>query len=473
MKVDVSILIVSYNTRDLTLACLRSVYAQTQGVSFEVLVVDNDSRDSSVEAIGKEFPAVRLFAEKRNLGFAGGTNFAASQAEGEYLLLLNPDTVILDGAIQREVQFAREHPEAAIFGGRTLFGDGSLNYNSCHGRPTPWSLFCLGVGLASVLRRSRLFNPEALGVWKRDTVREVDAVSGCFLLMKRELWAQLGGFDKAFFMYGEETDLCLRARRLGYKAVVNPGATLIHYGGASEKVRADKMVRLFRAKAQLFHRHWRKGTVWFGVWMLDCWAFTRMVAMGLLRVLQPRRSQGFEAWRDIWRRRGEYHLGRPEAEALRSTMNKGATGRRILVVASGGGHWIQLMRLKAAFEGCQVTYLTTLEGYRSQVGPAPFHVVRDASRWNKAGLVMQALSILLLVVRVRPHVVVTTGAAPGYFAIRFGKWLGAKTIWIDSIANVDELSLSGQMAGKTADLWLTQWPHLAKPDGPYFAGAVL
>src|SRR5690606_35725860 len=117
-------------------------------------------------------------------------------------------------------------------------------------------VFCVATGLSSLFRGSSLFNPEGYGGWKRDTVREVDIVSGCFFLIRRELWERLGGFDPAFFMYGEEADLCLRARKLGARPMVTPEATIVHYGGASERVRADKMVRLLQAKALLIRRHW-------------------------------------------------------------------------------------------------------------------------------------------------------------------------------------------------------------------------
>jgi exopolysaccharide biosynthesis glucuronosyltransferase PssD len=135
--------------------------------------------------------------------------------------------------------------------------------------------------------------------------------------------------------------------------------------------------------------------------------------------------------------------------------------QRVLAVASSGGHWVQLCRLRPAFDGHDVAYLTTDAGHRAEVGDARFHTVNDANRWNKAALVRSALKILWVVLRERPNVVVSTGAAPGYIAIRLGKVLGARTVWIDSVANVDELSLSGQMASVRADLCLTQWPHLA------------
>lgn len=146
---------------------------------------------------------------------------------------------------------------------------------------------------------------------------------------------------------------------------------------------------------------------------------------------------------------------------------------RVLAVSSGGGHWVQLLRVRPAFDGCRVTWVTVNRAYAADVPGQTFHVVHDATRWNRLGLLRLALRIAWIVLRERPHVVVTTGAAPGYFALRLAKFFGARTIWIDSIANVEQLSLSGRRVGPYADLWLTQWPHLAAPGGPRFAGAVM
>lgn len=147
--------------------------------------------------------------------------------------------------------------------------------------------------------------------------------------------------------------------------------------------------------------------------------------------------------------------------------------KKVMLVSSSGGHWVQLNRLLPAFEGCEKIFVTTEPGYRTTVGDSRFLLVPDASRWNKIRVIWLALVTLKHILTVRPDVVVTTGAAPGYFAMLFGKKFGAKTIWLDSIANVEELSMSGKMAGKYADLWLTQWEHLAVPGGPQFVGAVL
>lgn len=146
---------------------------------------------------------------------------------------------------------------------------------------------------------------------------------------------------------------------------------------------------------------------------------------------------------------------------------------RLLAVASGGGHWVQLLRLIPAFASCDVTFITVNESYRFQVSGYEFYWVNDATRWNKIALIRMALRLALIVWNKRPDVVVSTGAAPGYVALRLGRLMGARTIWIDSIANIEKLSMSGQKIGRYADLWLTQWPHLARPSGPYYAGSVL
>jgi hypothetical protein len=152
-------------------------------------------------------------------------------------------------------------------------------------------------------------------------------------------------------------------------------------------------------------------------------------------------------------------------------VKKGPT--KVLAISSGGGHWVQLLRLRPAFEGCNVIFATVRAGYRADVGGADFRLISDGNRWNKVALLKSALGILWLLMRERPDVVVSTGAAPGYFAVRFGKWLGARVIWVDSVANAEELSLSGQKAGRFADLWLTQWQHLSSADGPQWMGSVL
>lgn len=147
---------------------------------------------------------------------------------------------------------------------------------------------------------------------------------------------------------------------------------------------------------------------------------------------------------------------------------------KVLAISSGGGHWVQLLRLRPAFAGCDVTYATVRDGYRTDVCEnASFRLITDGNRWNKINLIRSALGVMRLMLSVKPDVVVTTGAAPGYFAVRIGKWFGARVVWLDSVANAGELSLSGKQAGSFVDLWLTQWPHLSRYGGPQFFGNVL
>lgn len=148
------------------------------------------------------------------------------------------------------------------------------------------------------------------------------------------------------------------------------------------------------------------------------------------------------------------------------------TSKKVLAVASGGGHWVQLLRLRPAFEGCQIEYVSTNAGYQSDV-QGVLHVVTDANMWQKMKLIKMFMQVAWIVISYRPDMIITTGAAPGFAAIMFGKLLGAKTIWLDSIANSEELSTSGQKAKRFADVWLTQWPHLADEQGPKCWGSVL
>ena len=150
----------------------------------------------------------------------------------------------------------------------------------------------------------------------------------------------------------------------------------------------------------------------------------------------------------------------------------GRERKRILAVASSGGHWVQLTRLQPAFADHDVAYLTTVPDHREEVAPARYHTVRDANRWTKVRMACSAIKVAWVVLRERPDVVISTGAAPGYVAIRVGRVVGALTIWVDSLANVDELSLSGRLASAVADFCLTQWPHLAEGAVAYL-GSVL
>jgi GT2 family glycosyltransferase len=216
---------------------------------------------------------------------------------------------VLEGAVDRLVSFARARPEAKIWGGRTIFGDGKLNPSSCWRRMTLWSVFCATTGLTKLFRQSALFNPEAYPGWPRDSVCAVDIVTGCFLLIRRSFWEALGGFDPAYFVYGEEADLCLRAHELGAKPMITPDAVIVHHEGQSTPAKANHAVKLLAGKIRLAGTH------------LDGWQ--RPVARTLLRsgpvvrsnlysvaaTLRPSIAAKARMWREVMDRRDEWWRG--------------------------------------------------------------------------------------------------------------------------------------------------------------------
>ena len=307
---ELTVIMVSYNTRDLTLAALRTLYATTRTTRFHTVVFDNASSDGSAEAVAEAFPQVELIRSTENLGFARANNVVAAASRTDWLLLLNPDTEVHEGAVDNLMAFACTHPQAGIWGGRTVFPDGSLNIASCWRRITPWSVFCLSVGLTAVFPRSDLFDTEAFGSWKRDSVRAVDIVSGCFFLIRRDLWVRLGGFDLRYYMYGEEADLCLRAARLGVRPMITPQAQIMHLVGAASSTRAGKRLLVTKARITLIRDHWPSWQVPLGVGMMWLGVALRVMAARVLAPLTGAKGRARAAyWAEIWGKRHDWLRG--------------------------------------------------------------------------------------------------------------------------------------------------------------------
>ena len=199
---DVSVIIVNWNTCDVLRDCLASVYANTKNIAFEVIVVDNASSDGSVDMIRSEFPHVKLIANSGNRGFAGANNQAIAVANGRYVLLLNSDTLILDNAIFKTVAFADTHPEAAVVGCKVLNPDRTLQ-RTCFMYPSILNMFLSATYLYKLFPRSKFFGRERMSWWDRNDTREVDVVTGCFMLVRRGAIEQVGLMDERFFVYGE------------------------------------------------------------------------------------------------------------------------------------------------------------------------------------------------------------------------------------------------------------------------------
>jgi GT2 family glycosyltransferase len=254
-KQQLDIIIVSYNTAEYTKRALQSVYDETKKIAFNIIVVDNNSPDNSVEVIRDNFPDITLIESKKNLGFAGGVNLGVAAANSEFILLLNPDTIILEGAIDKLMHFSQQNISAGIWGGITLNDDLSLNPNNARAMLSFKTLLFSALGLSKVFRSSCFFNHDNYGCWDRKSVREVDVVTGCFFLTTRSLWSKLKGLDDTFFMYAEEADYCIRAIKKGHQPIVTPNARIIHHGGVSEANFSGKMIKLLRGKAELINKH--------------------------------------------------------------------------------------------------------------------------------------------------------------------------------------------------------------------------
>lgn len=269
---DLSVVIVSYNVRELLRNCLRSVYEQTREVEFEVFVVDNHSQDNSVEMVEIEFPQVNLIANQKNYGFAAANNQALKEARGRYLLLLNPDTVVLSGALDKMVDFMDRHPDAGALGCRILNPDRTLQ-PSCHRFPTLWIMLFWYAYLNRIIP-TRVVDNYMMRDWNHDDIREVDHPRGACLMVRRETSDQVGFMDEGYFIFYEELDWCFRIKHAGWKIYFTPEAEIIHYLRQSvNQEREATALAFIRSECRFFKKHYG---------LLSMWLLKPIVASGLI-----------------------------------------------------------------------------------------------------------------------------------------------------------------------------------------------
>lgn len=255
---DVSVVIVNWNACDLLRDCLKSIFDQTRQIDFEVIVVDNSSSDASVAMVRDEFPQVKLIAEEVNLGFARANNVGIIQSRGRYVLLLNPDTVILDDAIGRSLNWIVSHPDVAVLGCQVFENETTIQ-KTCFAHPTLFNLFLDLAGMTSRFGNSTFLGRSVLGGWDRQTERDVPVVSGMFMLIPRKAIDEVGLMDEQFFVYSEEADLCRRFWSAGWRCVFSPVAKIIHRdgGGKSTSQTSVKMYVQMQKSNQLYiYKHY-------------------------------------------------------------------------------------------------------------------------------------------------------------------------------------------------------------------------
>lgn len=279
MGIELSIIIVNYNVKEFLENALISIKRALEGISAEIFVVDNASEDGSVEMIRQKFPEVKLIANDKNLGFAKANNQALKLAQGKYILLINPDTVVQEDTFKVLISFLKSHPDCGMVGCKILNPDGTLQLACRRGFPTPWVAFTKMVGLSSLFPKSKIFAKYNLTYLDPDQVTEVDAVSGSFMMIRREVYEQVGGFDEDFFMYGEDLDWCYRIKKAGWKIYYVPYTQIIHFKGESTKRSSIDEIRVFYDAMKIFVKKHYKEFALLGVILKIGILFRSLIAM--------------------------------------------------------------------------------------------------------------------------------------------------------------------------------------------------
>jgi GT2 family glycosyltransferase len=253
-----SIVIVNYKVKYFLEQCLLSVRRATAGIEAEVFVVDNDSQDDSLEYLRPRFPEVRFIANTDNVGFAKANNQAIRLSRGEYVLLLNPDTLVGEDVLRDALRFMDEHPDAGGLGVKMIDSRGRFLPESKRSKPTPWVSFCKVFGLSALFPESRLFGRYALGYLSKEETHVVDVLAGAFMLMRAEALQESGLLDERFFMYGEDIDLSYRLVDAGYRNYYLP-VSILHYKGESTAKDSMRYVRVFYEAMDIFFKKHNAG----------------------------------------------------------------------------------------------------------------------------------------------------------------------------------------------------------------------
>ncbi len=247
-----SVVIVNYNVKHFLKQCLMSVQKASKSLETEVFVVDNNSADGSVEMVQKEFPWVKLIANKKNVGFSKANNQAIRQAKGEYVLLLNPDTFVEENTFTLVTGYMDSHPEVGGLGVKMIDGNGDFLPESKRGLPTPMVAFYKMFGLSKLFSKSKRFNRYYLGHLDKDEINPVEILSGAFMLLRKSVLDKIGLLDETFFMYGEDIDLSYRILKAGYQNVYFPKTKIVHYKGESTKRGSLNYVVTFYKAMKIF-----------------------------------------------------------------------------------------------------------------------------------------------------------------------------------------------------------------------------
>jgi GT2 family glycosyltransferase len=284
-KIDLSIIIVNYNTRDFLKKCLESLQPAIKKTSFkaEVIIIDNGSIDGSLQFLNSlSWPNLKVIVSKKNLGFAKANNLVLKKSQGRYILFLNPDTVVQKETLEVMVKFMNENPKVGAATCRVELTNGQLD-QACHrGFPTAWNAFCYFSGLGKLFPKSKIFASYSLTYLPLDKIHEIDAGAGAFLIVRREAGEPLGWFDEDYFWYGEDLDFCYRLKQKGWQVMFVPTTKIIHWKGAASGIKkhsqkvssASKETKIKAAKASVkamrifFNKHYKDKYPRFVYWLV-------------------------------------------------------------------------------------------------------------------------------------------------------------------------------------------------------------
>ncbi len=307
---DVSIVIVNWNACDYLRNCLKSIIAECTDDSYEIIVVDNASNDNSCEMLKTEYPSVQLIENSTNNGFAGANNQGIRIARGRYILLLNPDTIVLDKAIDKCIVFADARPEIGIVGCQVLEDEVNIQ-RTCFLFPSPLTILLTQLGVTRKFATSRWLGRSQMGCWDRKDEREVEVVSGMFMLVGKSAIEQVGLMDEDYFVYAEEADWCYRFWKAGYKCVFTPTAKIIHVDGGDKSTGQipKRMFVQMQKSLLLFQKKHRGAIAWAVTWLIFvCVQLVRMPILAVMFVFNKRADRSADIRVGLAAAAIKYHL---------------------------------------------------------------------------------------------------------------------------------------------------------------------
>lgn len=283
---DLSIVIVSYNTKDLLKECIESIYKNSKDLSLEIIVVDNNSYDGSAEMISKNFKDVILVKNKENLGFSKANNIGVKKSSGKYVLFLNSDTLVKENTLRYMVKFMDEYKDAGAATCKLEMPNGKIDDASHRGFPTPWNSFCHFSGLSKVFTKVKLFGGYNLSFMDLSKTHEIDALAGAFMIVRRTSGEQVGWWDEDYFFYGEDIDFCFMLKQNNWKIYYVPEVSIFHYKGvsggikkvskeittANKKTSKKAQIERFKAMRLFYKKHYENKYPWI---------VTRLVYIGI------------------------------------------------------------------------------------------------------------------------------------------------------------------------------------------------